>query len=300
MPSIFISYSSVDRTSAEAIAVLLSKSYDHVWYDRNLTGGEEWWQKILQKIAVCSCFIFLVSREATESEFCQKELAEALSLNKRIIPVIIRTGTVPEELSQLQTINMSNGITIDGLNQLYAAIIRDTADAQNLQDRTAHYEADLRLLKSLWLLIDSNKIDTLNYQTQQRQVETQFYQQFIERYLRLRDLKVNPQNRFINDQLERAFASFDHAYTAFWDQFLTCYTREGEYFIADSLWMRRNPKSRHTLKDIQFKDSEYNKTVDAVLQVCKSYSDLVWSIKAIVPEFDFPTTSYVPSASSEE
>jgi serine/threonine kinase PknH len=134
MAHIFISYSRVDKNITKTLAELLSHAYDHLWYDTaKLVGGDEWWEKILNEIANCDHFIYLLSPESIASEWCQKELAEAQNQQKHIVPIRIRDRTpIPDNLKTLQCIDMFDKVTVRGINLIYASLIRDPRQIQTV------------------------------------------------------------------------------------------------------------------------------------------------------------------------
>lgn len=125
MARLFISYSRVDRPFTEQLVRQLRRAYDHVWFDESIHGGYEWWQEILDQIAACDIFVYLLSNDSVDSAYCQAELAEARRLHKQILPVVIRARThVPDDLSHIHYVDMSRGLTLDNFAELQAAIIR--------------------------------------------------------------------------------------------------------------------------------------------------------------------------------
>src|SRR5438034_1016505 len=102
---LFISYSRADSLFIDELVPLLSEIYTNydIWYDKHISGGDDWWQRILQEISSCNLFIYLISNDSLESEYCQAELREALRLQKPILPVIVRPKTnvnkAPNDLS---------------------------------------------------------------------------------------------------------------------------------------------------------------------------------------------------------
>jgi WD40 repeat protein len=86
---IFISYSSKSRTVVEALAVDLEALGYTVWFDRELTGGQDWWEEILHSIRRCQLFLYALTSEALDSYACKLEFDYATALNKRIMPVML-------------------------------------------------------------------------------------------------------------------------------------------------------------------------------------------------------------------
>ncbi len=203
MNRLFLCYSRVDRSITERLAALLRKAFDHVWYDDNLHGGEEWWAEIRREITACHYFLFLMSEDSVVSDWCQRELDEAFRQNKTIVPVLVRARThVPERLSRIQHINMGEGITAEGLNQLYATLIRHAAE-----DDSQHH-SDRRTIDRLWLFINGHYIEVLSEQISQGKIDWEQYNAHISKYLDLRSKIREPLH---HPQVAAAFENFDDA-----------------------------------------------------------------------------------------
>jgi hypothetical protein len=94
---VFVSYA---RHDAEAVARLRSdieRSRNGVWIDRELEGGEQWWDQILEHIRSCGLFVFALSEDSAHSRACRKELAYAQALGRPTLPVLV--GDVDVELA---------------------------------------------------------------------------------------------------------------------------------------------------------------------------------------------------------
>jgi sulfatase modifying factor 1 len=147
MAKIFISYSRADRQFIEQFIPLVRRVYgnDSLWFDQDIHGGTDWWQMILDEIHKCDLFIYLVSNESIESPYCQAELREALRLNKKILPVIVRRlkpnylNTVADDLAtflkKTQYVDMSGGFRDpEILSALYASLARLLTAPQSTAD----------------------------------------------------------------------------------------------------------------------------------------------------------------------
>ncbi|MEM9954267.1 MAG: non-canonical purine NTP pyrophosphatase [Chloroflexota bacterium] len=84
-----------------------------VWMDERLNIGDTWWDKIEQQIASSHCVMLAVSEASLTSEYCRKEIDFARKLNKPIAPVVIEACSIPNDISRLQLIDISNGLTSD-------------------------------------------------------------------------------------------------------------------------------------------------------------------------------------------
>ena len=292
MPHIFISYSGADRSTTEELAKLLSQTYDHVWYDKKLKGGDEWWEEILKQIALCDHFIYLISKEALDSEFCQKEWTEAQRLKKHLVPVVVRTcNEIPKELTNLQLIFMTSGIDTEGLNQLYSSLVRASKHERSIELHEPQRAADLKLLRLVWPLISSRNIARLDNETQWHYIDKDFYDHEIWYYLHLRDLYENPQNDFFDPVLKKAFEAFDAALQTYHQQKGKTHSPENiedqRVYISNYKYVTTVSQHEVTEKLIAHKLEEYEKTVEAVLEVRRYHRVLVKAVRTVFPDFDF-------------
>ena len=58
-----------------------------VWYDREVAGGQSWWNAILGQIRDCDLFIFILTPRSLDSQACRNEYTYASALHKRVLPV---------------------------------------------------------------------------------------------------------------------------------------------------------------------------------------------------------------------
>jgi multiple sugar transport system substrate-binding protein len=86
---IFISYARKDRGAIAALHNDLQHAHYRVWMDNELTGGQAWWDAILEQIRACDLFIFALSPDSLKSRACSAELAYALALNRPLLPVLV-------------------------------------------------------------------------------------------------------------------------------------------------------------------------------------------------------------------
>ncbi len=126
MTHIFVSYSRVDREFVVPLVARLRKIYGHdaVWFDANLSGGDIWWNEILDEIARADIFLYVLSNDSVESAYCQAEFTEARRLRKGVVTVQVRARTqLTGDLSSIHYIDMTTGVTDgDALTDLYSAI----------------------------------------------------------------------------------------------------------------------------------------------------------------------------------
>lgn len=121
--ALFISYSSQDRSTVDALTTALRRGQQQVWFDQELGGGDSWWSKILEQIRSCDVFIVALSNNWLQSKPSQAELRYARALNRPILPV--RIGDVDSmrvnPLAALQIIDYREP-TVDAGIQLVTAV----------------------------------------------------------------------------------------------------------------------------------------------------------------------------------
>lgn len=102
---VFISYSRKDREFVKRLEDELQRRGREAWVDwEGIRPAEEFMQAIFPAIEGTDTFVFVLSPDSVTSEICGKELAHAVSHNKRMIPIMARdvdAKAVPEPLAKL-------------------------------------------------------------------------------------------------------------------------------------------------------------------------------------------------------
>lgn len=84
---VFISYSSLDKQIADAICSRVENSKIRCWIaPRDILGGIEYGEAIIDAIANCTIFVLVFSTNANNSIFVRKEVERAISKGKILIP----------------------------------------------------------------------------------------------------------------------------------------------------------------------------------------------------------------------
>ena len=106
---IFISHSSLDNDFGIPLTQRLRGFLNNdalVWYDtEELTGGETWWRNIVRELTTRDVFILILSPDAMQSPWVQRELDIALNENKYILPLLYRPCEVRADLKILQMVS---------------------------------------------------------------------------------------------------------------------------------------------------------------------------------------------------
>ncbi len=106
---VFLSYNRADASVAETVADDVHRLGHEAWYDREVAGGQTWWNSILEQIRACDLFLFIMTVKSLESEACVAEYSYASELCKRVLPVLcqedVRVNLLPPALSVIQFVN---------------------------------------------------------------------------------------------------------------------------------------------------------------------------------------------------
>ncbi len=123
MQKIFISYSRKDIDFAKKLAGDLEKSNYDVWWDiTDLRGGDDWVRSLPAAIESSQFFIIVLTPNSIKSEWVQKEYTQALTLRKKIIPIMFESCDVPFALNTINFVNFINGQYADNFKNLLSAL----------------------------------------------------------------------------------------------------------------------------------------------------------------------------------
>ena len=135
MTEVFLAYAEDDRTTAEQIRNSLWRAGFTVWLNTSdIQVGSEFAVVIDRGIEEADNVVYLLSPAAVRSPWCQHELEYALSLHKRLIPLLVEAvppEKVPAPLQSLQYIDLTDRGTktgdLAGESQLLQVLHQDTA-----------------------------------------------------------------------------------------------------------------------------------------------------------------------------
>jgi WD40 repeat protein len=114
MTHVFISYSDLERETMEKIRNSLRRESLTVWTNKtDIQTGEDFQSAIDRGIEQTDNLVYLLSPDSVQSEYVRKELEYAVSLNKRIIPVLVRetpADEIPKALQGVQYIDLTDNL----------------------------------------------------------------------------------------------------------------------------------------------------------------------------------------------
>lgn len=109
MSRIFVSYSRENESVVKDLVGDLEAMGHEVWFDQELSGGQNWWDKILAQIRECDLFVFALAPASVDSTACKREYQYAANLRRPILPALVADGVstnaLPSALSQVQFVD---------------------------------------------------------------------------------------------------------------------------------------------------------------------------------------------------
>ena len=122
MATVFLSYSSVDRTLAEALAAALKEKGHEVRFDAGLEVGDEWRRDLLETLQASDALLVLLTEHSLESQFVTAEVgaARALGLERGtfILPVVVGDLPIPPFLQDIFAARLPLRSEAEGLDQV--------------------------------------------------------------------------------------------------------------------------------------------------------------------------------------
>ena len=88
MSHVFISYKHGEDTYRDVVVNLLRNEGINYWYDKDLSGGQDWRKEIDEAIDSASVLILILTKAATESPYVTYEWTRAYTLGLQIIPLL--------------------------------------------------------------------------------------------------------------------------------------------------------------------------------------------------------------------
>jgi hypothetical protein len=123
MAQIFISYSRKDIGFVRKLAGDLEKAGYDVWWDlTDLRGGDDWPRVIPAAIESSQFVIVVLSPNSAVSDWVEKEYTQALSLRKKIIPIMLTQSRLPFALNTINFIDFTGEDYAASLNNLLTTL----------------------------------------------------------------------------------------------------------------------------------------------------------------------------------
>jgi hypothetical protein len=106
---VFYSYAHNDYPIILIVLESVKDSHDLIFTDRNIIKpGDIWREEIGKAIKKCKCLFLFASYNSINSKEVQMEMHFAISLKKKIIPVLLEKCDLPYEINNIHHIDLTN------------------------------------------------------------------------------------------------------------------------------------------------------------------------------------------------
>jgi hypothetical protein len=148
---VFISYSHVDKATADATCATLEQAGIRCWIaPRDIMPGDEWGAAIVKAIDQCRAMVLIFSSNANSSKQIRREVERAVNAGVPIVPVRIENVAPTEAMAYfMSTVHWLDAMTApleDHLQRLVRSIKAllqpDVVDSGNADARDARETAD--------------------------------------------------------------------------------------------------------------------------------------------------------------
>jgi len=130
---VFVSYSRKDADFARQLNTALQEAGKTTWFDQeSISTGVDFENEIFKGISSADNFLFVISKDAVESEYCEREVNYASEQSKRFISVLHREtdpALMPEALRVINWIDFKNTAFDKSFHELIRAIELDREHA---------------------------------------------------------------------------------------------------------------------------------------------------------------------------
>jgi serine/threonine protein kinase len=86
---LFLSYSRRNKTYAQQLQQHMKSGGFHVWIDDAIEHGDQWFNQIHEAVKTCAAFLVIMTPDAEQSEWVQKEILLAKRYKKPIFPLLL-------------------------------------------------------------------------------------------------------------------------------------------------------------------------------------------------------------------
>src|SRR5665213_2246515 len=130
MADVFVSYSRQDSEFADRLSTALDARRKQAWLDvERIADAEVFPEAIRRAIESAEAFLFVITPDAVQSSYCEQEVAYAVALGKRIVPVLRRPtpdALIPDEIRDRNWIAFTDETEFDdSMDRVVSALDTD-------------------------------------------------------------------------------------------------------------------------------------------------------------------------------
>jgi hypothetical protein len=109
--TVFISYSRNDEVYVTKLAEWLEGHGVSIWYDHDIDYGTRWEAEIMNRLNDSTTIVAVMSKSARDSQWVIREIDLARQMGKKILPLLLESDGMIDQLSDLQWENVTGGRT---------------------------------------------------------------------------------------------------------------------------------------------------------------------------------------------
>ncbi|HEY7815451.1 MAG TPA: toll/interleukin-1 receptor domain-containing protein, partial [Nakamurella sp.] len=103
MARVFLSYAREDLALAEASVGWIQAQGHDVFYDADLVVGDQWQERLLERLRWADAMVCLVTTAYVASTWCSAEVGIAIARGSRVMPVLVEAGLKHPLLAGIQS-----------------------------------------------------------------------------------------------------------------------------------------------------------------------------------------------------
>ena len=164
---IFLSYARQDAPAIVSISQTIEGVGQELWFDRQLSGGQQWWDVILERIRGCDAFLFLLSPSSAKSKACRLELQYAIGNGRPLLPIMVANVDArlfPEGLANYQYVDYREA-TIPSTIALVSALGRLPASGPPKEPPPAPPPVPITYLDDFTVRLDAESLSLRDQKT---------------------------------------------------------------------------------------------------------------------------------------
>ncbi len=103
---VFLSYARRDTELVASLQADLERFGHEVWRDVKIVGGQDWWDRICERLRGCDLVVFATSPASVRSRYCEIELQYAQAQERPLLPLMIVETPIGSAPGPVQTKNV--------------------------------------------------------------------------------------------------------------------------------------------------------------------------------------------------
>lgn len=126
----FLSYPRKDKDKSDNLLKVLRSGGYEIWKDtEELRVGQDWQQELRDAIEQSDGIVLALTPNWLASPYCQWEFVTAVENNKKVIPVLLTTTSLPDRISKIQFFDFTDGFDDQAKNNRFLDEVQSLAQS---------------------------------------------------------------------------------------------------------------------------------------------------------------------------